>query len=575
MIDFKFLREELIGNDFCFKTPYGERLMTYADYTASGRSIKFIEKYLIKLQKSYANTHTEDDVTGKSMTQILHKAEHLIKKRLNADKNCSIIANGTGATGAILKLQQILGLYIPPATKDRLNTLIEEYEDGDYTKKETIDDLREYILNRRPVVFIGPYEHHSNDIMWREGFGEVVEIELTKDGFIDLEDLEKKISQPLYEDRLKIGSFSASSNVTGTLTPVYDVARILHKHNAIACFDFAASAPYVDIDMNKDDESYLDAVFLSPHKFLGGPASSGILVFNEKLYRKDLPPTVAGGGTVDYVSSFGYDFSKDIEAREKPGTPGVMQIIKAALCIDLKNAVGIDKIEKQEHHYIEKVLDRLGKSPNIEVLGTDDPNKRIAIFSLLIKHKDKYLHPKLCTSLLNDLFGIQSRAGCSCAGPYGHRLLNIDKKTSEKFRKVINKGYSALKPGWLRVNFHYIMDEEEVEFILRAIEFIAEYGYLFIPEYKMNLYDGIWSHKSETGDNSHSVNFGIEHILNTELNDCFTEKDINRKQEYKLYLDEAKKIAEELKKSYSEDKFSTLPDKDTEELRVFYFSERS
>jgi selenocysteine lyase/cysteine desulfurase len=575
MIDFKFLREELIGNDFCFKTPYGERLMTYADYTASGRSIKFIEKYLIKLQKSYANTHTEDDVTGKSMTQILHKAEHLIKKRLNADKNCSIIANGTGATGAILKLQQILGLYIPPATKDRLNTLIEEYEDGDYTKKETIDDLREYILNRRPVVFIGPYEHHSNDIMWREGFGEVVEIELTKDGFIDLEDLEKKISQPLYEDRLKIGSFSASSNVTGTLTPVYDVARILHKHNAIACFDFAASAPYVDIDMNKDDESYLDAVFLSPHKFLGGPASSGILVFNEKLYRKDLPPTVAGGGTVDYVSSFGYDFSKDIEAREKPGTPGVMQIIKAALCIDLKNAVGIDKIEKQEHHYIEKVLDRLGKSPNIKVLGTDDPNKRIAIFSLLIKHKDKYLHPKLCTSLLNDLFGIQSRAGCSCAGPYGHRLLNIDKKTSEKFRKVINKGYSALKPGWLRVNFHYIMDEEEVEFILRAIEFIAEYGYLFIPEYKMNLYDGIWSHKSETGDNSHSVNFGIEHILNTELNDCFTEKDINRKQEYKLYLDEAKKIAEELKKSYSEDKFSTLPDKDTEELRVFYFSERS
>lgn len=572
MIDFKLLREELIGNDFCFKTPYGERLMTYADYTASGRSLKFIEKYLIKLQKSYANTHTEDDVTGKSMTQILHQAEHTIKERLNADKNCYIIANGTGATGAILKLQQVMGLYIPPATKDRLNKLLAEYESDGDLKKYLIRGIKSYIEQNKPVVFISPYEHHSNDLMWREGLAEVVETALNKEGLIDLDDLEKKLSDPAYKNRFKIGSFSASSNVTGTLTPVYEVARMLHKHNAIACFDFAASAPYVDIDMNKDDEAYLDAVFISPHKFLGGPASSGILVFNEKLYRKDLPPTVAGGGTVDYVSSYGYDFSKDVEAREKPGTPGVMQIIKAALCFDLKNAVGIDKIEKQEHHYIEKVIDRFADNPNIEILGTKDPDKRIAIFSLLIKHNDKYLHPKLCTSLLNDLFGIQSRAGCSCAGPYGHRLLSIDKDTSEKYRNAIRKGCNALKPGWLRVNFHYIMDEEEVEFILRAIEFIAEYGYLFIPEYKMNLYDGIWSHKSEAGDQASGVDFGIEHILNTELNDCFAEKDINRKQEYKRYIDEAEKIAEELKKSYKEN-FAKLPDEDTDELRVFYFSE--
>ncbi|MFX0062527.1 MAG: aminotransferase class V-fold PLP-dependent enzyme [Candidatus Hermodarchaeota archaeon] len=568
-MDFEFLRNEIIGNDFFYETPFGRRLLTYADYTASGRSLKFIEKYLLYIQKSYANTHTEDDVTGRHMTKLLHKAEELIKKSLNAEKNCYIIPNGTGATGAIAKVQEILGIYIPPATKDRLNSLINQFIEEDESKKELIDDIKSYIEKKQPIIFVGPFEHHSNDIMWREALGEVIEIDMTLEGFLDLDDLEKKVSDPRYKDRYKIGSFSAASNVTGLISPVYDIARILHKYNAIACFDFAASGPYVKIDMNKDDESYLDAVFLSPHKFLGGPGSSGILIINKRLYRPDLPPTLAAGGTVDFVSSLVCDFSKDVETREKPGTPGVLQIIKAALSISLKDIIGIDKIEEKEYEYICKAFEHFSRNPNIQILGNQDPDKRVAIFSLRIKHKDKYLHPKLATKLLNDLFGIQSRAGCSCAGPYGHRLLNIDTELSMKYREVIESGYQSIKPGWLRVNFHYTMSEADFKFICQAIDFIATYGYLFIPQYVMNIQTGMWSHK-EFDEPEMKEPFDIKHLLKIELEDCFAKNSINRKQEYEKYLSEALHLAKELKTTYTEKDFMKYEDSKAESLRQFY-----
>ncbi|MFX1252843.1 MAG: aminotransferase class V-fold PLP-dependent enzyme [Promethearchaeota archaeon] len=568
-MDFEFLRNEIIGNDFFYETPFGRRLLTYTDYTASGRSLKFIEKYLLYIQKSYANTHTEDDVTGRHMTRLLHKAEELIKKSLNAEKNCYIIPNGTGATGAIAKVQEILGIYIPSATKDRLNSLIDQFIEEDESKKKLIGDIKSYIEKKQPVIFVGPYEHHSNDIMWREALGEVIEIDLTPEGFLDLDDLEKKVSDPRYKDRYKIGSFSAASNVTGLMSPVYDVTRILHKYNAIACFDFAASGPYVKIDMNKDDESYLDAIFLSPHKFLGGPGSSGILVINKRLYRTDLAPTFAAGGTVDYVSSFAYDFSKDVETREKPGTPGVLQIIKAALSISLKDIIDIDKIEEKEREYIHRAFEYFSKNPNIQVLGNQDPDKRVAIFSLLIKHKNKYLHPKLATKLLNDLFGIQSRAGCSCAGPYGHRLLNIGTDLSMKYREVIESGCQSIKPGWLRVNFHYTMSEADFKFVCQAIDFIATNGYLFIPQYKMNIQTGMWSHK-DFDEPEMKEPFGIEHLLKIDFEDCFTEKPINKEQEYEKYLNEAFRIAKEIKATYAEKKSIKYEDPKAEDLRYFY-----
>jgi selenocysteine lyase/cysteine desulfurase len=554
------VRNAIIGQNFVFQTPYGRRLLTYCDYTASGRSLKFIEQFLIKIQREYANTHTEDDVTGRHMTKILHQAEAIIKKAFNAEKNCRIIATGTGATGAISKFQEIIGIRLPPATKELLRNLFKKSGKEDFLQQKEINQLK-------PVVFIGPYEHHSNDLMWREAIAEVVSIKLTPDGYIDLKDLESQVSDIKYKNRLKIGSFSAASNVTGLKSPIYEISRILHKYGCIVCFDFAASAPYVKINMNKDKDTYFDAIFISPHKFVGGPGSSGILVFNERVYKTALSPTSAGGGTVDFVSSTTVDYSEDIEIREKSGTPGVLQTIKAALAIDLKDAIGIDKIEAIELEYTSKALDRLSKHPKIEILGPIDAMNRISIVSFMIKHIDKYLHPKFTTKLLNDLFGIQSRAGCMCAGPYGHLLLNIGEERSQLFRCVTQEGKLGFKPGWCRVNFHYLFSEIEFEFICKAIEFIADYGYLFLDEYSFNIQTGEWTHlKFEDILNYNRPD--IKSIISAELRDCFDEESINRDAEFTKYLKDANKI---IKNFIEEKEYQQFDDPNLEELRWFNF----
>ncbi len=328
----------------------------------------------------------------------------------------------------------------------------------------------------------------------------------TQDGGIDLEHLEALLQEPAYQGRKRIGSFSAASNVTGIKSPVHEIAALLHRHDAIACFDFAASAPYVQIDMNPPADEYegdasLDAIFISPHKFLGGPGSSGVLVFNERLYHPELPPTVSAGGTVDYVGPVNQDFITHIEEREKPGTPGVLQVLKAAMVFEIKDNVGVARIEKREHELLEKVFKRWLANPQIEILGNQDPARRVGIVSFNIKASSGqsddsyYLHPKFVTTLLNDLFGIQSRAGCSCAGPYGHRLLGIDEETSEEYRVCVTDGYSGVKPGWCRVSMHYVMDDLEVDFLLDAVEFVARHGGLFLPLYDFDLYDGSWNKK--------------------------------------------------------------------------------
>ena len=374
----------------------------------------------------------------------------------------------------------------------------------------------------KPVVFIGPYEHHSNDIMWREAIAEVVTIQLTSDGYIDLKDLESQVSDAKYKKRLKIGSFSAASNVTGLKSPVYEIARIMHKYGGLICFDFAASAPYVKINMNNDSDTFFDAIFISPHKFVGGPGSSGILVFNERVYNLELSPTSAGGGTVDFVSLTTVDYSKDIETREKSGTPGVLQTIKAALAIDLKDAIGIDNIKSKELEYTTRALKRLSKHSKIKILGPIDPEKRISIVSFIIKQGDRYLHPKLITKLLNDLFGIQSRAGCMCAGPYGHSLLNIDEEQSQKFRKINLQGKLGIRPGWCRVNFHYLFSEIEFKFICEAIEFIADYGYLFLRKYSFNINSGVWTHLNFKDTLLYNKP-DIKSVFTSKLRDCFDE----------------------------------------------------
>ncbi len=550
-LSFEYLRQQIVGVDSTFETPFGRRMMVYCDYTASGRCLNFVERYLQGLQRIYANTHTEDDRTGRSMTQLLHEAEASIKRAVNAGPHGRLIACGTGATGAIDKFQQLVGVALPPVTRDRLRAKAQAF-----LGEDKVAEFQAFQRDQQTVVFVGPYEHHSNEVSWREGLATVVDVGLLPDGGIDLEHLEALLKDPRYLDRPRIGSFSAASNVTGMRSPVPEIARLLHRHGAMACFDYAASGPYVRIDMNPadDPEAALDAVFISPHKYLGGPGSSGVLVFNEHLYRRDLPPSVSGGGTVDYVSPTDQDFVRDIEEREKAGTPGVLQTLKAALAFEVKNAVGVDRIEARETELLERAIGRWQAHPRIEILGNPDPRRRVNIVSFNLRDASGlYLHPKLVTVLLNDLFGIQSRAGCSCAGPYGHRLLGIDQDTSEAYRAWVRKGYQGIKPGWCRVGFHYVMDDCEADYVLQAVEFLAEHGHRFMPLYTFDAGTGAWTHRTfDESEERFSLEAALEYADPTET---ALASDI-RRHVYASYLNEATRLAQEL----GEPEPSTRPD---------------
>ncbi len=543
-LEFDFLRRELIGADAAIQTPYGERLMVYADYTASGRCLCFVENYLRQLQRIYANSHTEDDISGRSMTRLLQEAEASIKHSVNAGESGRIITSGSGATSAIDKLQQLIGIALPPATRQLFCNLITQTFGA-----EKVDLLSKHLHANQPVVFIGPYEHHSNEISWRENLATVVSVRLDEEGGIDLKHLEELLQDPAYKNRPRIGSFSAASNVSGIRSPVHEIAAMLHHHDAIACFDYAASAPYVQIDMNPPAGKYsgdasLDAIFISPHKFLGGPGSSGVLVFNEHLYHRELPPTVAAGGTVDYVGPTHQDFITHIEEREKPGTPGVLQVLKAAMVFEIKDNVTTDRIEAREHELLEKVFTRWLANPAIEILGNQNPAKRVGIVSFNVwADGDKYLHPKFVTTLLNDLFGIQSRAGCSCAGPYGHNLLKIDEQTSEAYRKWIIDGYAGIKPGWCRISLHYVMDDLEVDYILDAVDFVARYGELFLQLYCFDLGDGSWSKRDSP---CNLQKFSLQAALEAGMAERKPMPYETRQQCYTSYLEAAHELAVEL-----------------------------
>ena len=549
-----YLRQQIVGVDSTFETPFGERLMVYCDYTASGRCLRFVESYLQSLQRVYANTHTEDDITGRSMSQLLHEAEEAIKQSVNAGPQGRIIACGNGATGAIDKLQQIVGVTLSPATRKNLGGMLDN----------------DVLARTQPVVFIGPYEHHSNELSWRQSLATTVQVRLDASGNVDLGHLEALLQDPRYAGRKLIGSFSAASNVTGMRADVRALASLLHRHGAIACFDFAACAPYVDIDMNPEpqgtgDDPSIDALFISPHKFLGGPGSSGVLVFNERIYDRQLPPSVSAGGTVDYVGMTDQDFITSIEEREKAGTPGVLQTLKAGLVFKIKDAIGTDIIHQREQEYACRALRSWSENDNIEVLGNPDPASRVGIISFNIRGANgKYLHHKFLTVLLNDLFGIQSRAGCSCAGPYGHRLLDIDESTSEKYRAAVQQGYCGLKPGWCRVGLHWVMDDAEANYIIDAVHFMASQGHHFLGLYAFDLATGTWVHRHAA---SVLPSFSLDAALDNVEGEPAILSLALREQLYRHYLAEARRIADELANK-PEAQLTSLSG-DLEELQFF------
>ncbi|MDH3755343.1 MAG: aminotransferase class V-fold PLP-dependent enzyme [Acidimicrobiia bacterium] len=472
------IREGVIGGDEIVDGPFGPRPVVYADYTASGRSLSFIEDYIRQVVLPlYANTHTESSGTGLQTTRFRAEARATIAECVGAGEEHAVVFCGSGATAAIDKLIGAIGLRIPSNLEDRFHL-----SDG-------------IPAEQRPVVFIGPYEHHSNELPWRESIADVVTIPEDVDGHVSLEHLERELAA--HEDRsLKIGSFSAASNVTGIVTDIAAVASLLHQHGAISVWDFAAAAPYVDIEMGSaaDGDSYLDAVVFSPHKLIGGPGTPGVLVARRDLFTNRVP-VVPGGGTVSYVSPAEHDFLRDIEHREEGGTPDIVGSIRAGLVFQLKAAVGVDEIRRREDRLVLGAIASWETNPAIEVLGSHEA-ERLSIVSFVVAHHDRFLHHNFVVALLNDLFGIQSRGGCSCAGPYGHRLLGIDIERSHEFEREVNRGCEGIKPGWVRVNFNYFIDDETADYIIDAVHFVASSGVGLLPWYRFEPDSGMWHHRA-------------------------------------------------------------------------------
>ena len=475
------IRSSIIGDDRVIDGPYGGRRVTYTDYTASGRSLSFIEDFIRdEVLPLYANTHTETSGTGLQTTRFREDARQIIHQAVGGGPDDIVVFCGSGATGAINKLVDLLNLRLPCGVQDRF-------------------DVRAQLpAAERPVVFIGPYEHHSNELPWRESLAEVVVIDEDPDGRIDLSHLERELER--FRDRpLKIGSFSAASNVTGIGSRTGAIATLLHQHGALSLWDFAAAAPYVRIEMNLSGEgadghlAYKDAVFLSPHKFIGGPGTPGLLIAKRDLFRNRVP-SQPGGGTVSYVNAQEHVYLDDPAHREEGGTPAIIESIRAGLVFQLKEAVGCDNIRQREHTFIRRAIDTWETNPNLYILGSHSL-WRLSIVSFTVRHGARFLHHNFVVALLNDLFGIQARGGCSCAGPYGHRLLGIDLTRSHEYEALVLEGCEIVKPGWVRVNFNYFISETVFSFVMRAVDMIATHGWKLLPDYTFEATSGKWWHK--------------------------------------------------------------------------------
>jgi selenocysteine lyase/cysteine desulfurase len=469
---FESFRKHIIGNDSCFESPYGLKKIHYFDWVASGRLYEPIEDKITSVFGPFVgNTHTETSETGSRMTLCYKYAHDLIKKHVNAGPNDLIITAGSGMTAVVSKLQRILSLRT--------------------SNKRVKDDCVD--KNERPVVFITHMEHHSNQMSWYETLADVVMIPPAEDLLIDPEALRNVIKD--YSDRkFKIGAFTACSNVTGIITPYYELARIMHENQGLCFIDFAASAPYVAINMHPDDPlQKLDAIYFSPHKFLGGPGSSGVLIFDRSLYLSEIPDD-PGGGTVDWTNPWGeYKYVDDIETREDGGTPGFLQAFRAALAMELKDRMGVSKMLQREEELVALAMRELREIPGIRILA-GNVNHRLGIISFY--HPS--IHFNLIVKLLSDRYGIQVRGGCTCAGTYGHFLLEVSYDRSHQITEKINHGDLSEKPGWVRLSLHPVMADDDVHYFMNALkEFVSNFTE-WKKEYIYNPKNNEFQHRSKS-----------------------------------------------------------------------------
>lgn len=435
------LRDGLIGSKAKVDGPFGLKDLVYADYVASGRALRQVEEFVLEeVLPYYANSHTEASYCGGMMTRLRREARSVIGECCGVDKRHAVIFAGSGATAGLNRLVNLLGVTDAVAS------------------------------GRRVRVIIGPYEHHSNILPWRESGADVIEIAEGSNGGPDPILLHEALERVAAD--LTICSFSAASNVTGISTDIAAITRIAKTAGAKVVWDYAGAGPYMPISMTPEKGVEIDAIVVSPHKFLGGPGASGVLIVRHDAVVTS-KPSWPGGGTVKFVSPTGHDYSDSLEAREEAGTPNVIGDVRAALAFLVKDAIGLDEIQRLNGEFTQRAFAAWQDVPEIELLGSASM-ARLPIFSFRVQDgKGGYIHQQLITRILSDRFGIQARGGCACAGPYVHRLLSIDAETSDRMRQAILDGNEIEKPGFTRLNFSVLLSDEKIAFILDSVVQLA------------------------------------------------------------------------------------------------------
>ena len=455
------LYDGLVGSNVKIFGPYGDKELVYADYVASGRALHQVERFVLEqVLPFYANSHTEASYCGGAMTRMRREARAVIAGLCGCNDQHAVIFSGSGATSGLNRLVNLLGVTDTVAA------------------------------GKHARVIVGPYEHHSNILPWRESGAEIIEIAEDPKGGPDLAQLASVLQQGAPE--LTICTLSAASNITGITSDVTTITAMVKAAGAKMIWDYAGAGPYVPVAMSPADGVEIDAIVISPHKFIGGPGASGILLVRHDAVVTETP-TWPGGGTVKFVSPVAHDYSSSLESREEAGTPNVIGDIRAALAFLVKDAIGAEAMAGRNRQLTQRAFRAWQDVPHLKLLGMVDAD-RLPIFSFQISDgKGGYVHQQLITRMLSDRFGIQARGGCACAGPYVHRLLGIDEQESEAIRQAIQSGKELQKPGFIRLNLSVLLPDEKVQFILDAVAQIAADATEFEADYTVDPARAIFS----------------------------------------------------------------------------------